>query len=183
MVSFPTLGRARRAESAPELPEELRALRDECLDTLRRQARWVALASATPIPGVDLAADVALLTRLLPDIARRFRVSETELRQLDPRVAAVAWRVLRSMGPTVLGKAVTYALVLPLARGIGVKLGVRQAAKYVPLLGNATAAAVGYATFMLLGRRHIEQCIRVRLAIDGVGAIHDVADASEAARG
>lgn len=158
-------------------------MREECLDALRRQARWVALASATPLPGVDLAADVALLTRLLPDISRRFRVSETELRQLDPRIAAVAWRALKSVGPTVLGKAVTSALVLPLARGIGVRLSVRQAAKYVPLVGNATAAAIGYAAFMALGRRHIDQCIRVRLAIDGAGNIHDAQDASGAARG
>ena len=43
----------------------------------------------------------------------------------------------------------------------GVRLTVQQAAKYVPLAGQAVSAAMGYTAIRYLGEQHIQDCLRV----------------------
>ena len=44
---------------------------------------------------------------------------------------------------------------------MGLRLSTKQAAKYVPLAGQAIAATLGYATLRYLGEQHLRDCIRV----------------------
>jgi ATP-binding cassette subfamily F protein 3 len=47
------------------------------------------------------------------------------------------------------------------AQTIGVRLTAKQAAKYVPLAGQAVAALVGYAAIRYLGEEHLKDCVQV----------------------
>ena len=42
-------------------------------------------------------------------------------------------------------------------------LSAKQAAKYVPLAGQAVAAVVGYSAIRYLGEEHLKDCVRVAL--------------------
>jgi hypothetical protein len=65
------------------------------------------------------------------------------------------------VGSVLIGKFVTRELVLRATQAVGLRLSARQAAKFVPLAGQAAAAALGYATLRYLGEQHLRDCVRV----------------------
>jgi len=44
---------------------------------------------------------------------------------------------------------------------VGVRMTAKQAAKYVPIAGQAISAALGYATLRYLGEQHLRDCVQV----------------------
>ena len=48
-----------------------------------------------------------------------------------------------------------------MAQTVGKRLTAQQAAKYVPLAGQAVAAIMGYTALRYLGEEHIKDCVRV----------------------
>ena len=61
----------------------------------------------------------------------------------------------------MIGKLITRDLVLKLTSAMGVRMTTKQAAKYVPLAGQALSATLGYATLRYLGEQHIRDCLQV----------------------
>jgi len=61
-------------------------------------------------------------------------------------------------------KFVTRDLILRLAQKAGMRLTTRQAAKYVPIAGQAMSAVMGYTAIRYLGEEHIKDCVRVAQA-------------------
>ena len=51
-----------------------------------------------------------------------------------------------------------------MAQAAGKRLTIKQAAKYVPLAGQAVAAVMGYTALRYLGEEHIKDCVRVAQA-------------------
>src|SRR6266536_87136 len=68
------------------------------------------------------------------------------------------------VGAALVGKFITRDLVIRMAQGMGRRLTIRQAAKYVPLAGQAVSAVMGYAALRYLGEEHIKDCVRVAQA-------------------
>ena len=98
---------------------------------------------AAILPGVVLAAMHAQIDRLAPQ----------QREQVQKAVALV--------GSALIGKFITRELVLRAAQAVGLRLSAQQAAKYVPLAGQAASAALGYATLRYLGEQHLRDCVRV----------------------
>ena len=46
-------------------------------------------------------------------------------------------------------------------KAIGIRLTAAQAAKFVPLAGQAASAALNFAALRWLGEQHIKDCVRV----------------------
>ena len=65
----------------------------------------------------------------------------------------------------LIGKFVSRDLVLKATQTLGLRLSAAQAAKYVPLAGQAVSALMGYATVRYLGEEHIKDCVRVAQAV------------------
>ncbi|KGG92761.1 hypothetical protein P367_11860 [Comamonas thiooxydans] len=65
------------------------------------------------------------------------------------------------VGSVLIGKFITRDVVLRLGKTLGLRMSTKQAARYVPLLGQLAAASIGYATLRYLGERHIQDCMRV----------------------
>jgi hypothetical protein len=65
------------------------------------------------------------------------------------------------VGSVMVGKFVTRDLVIRMAQTLGRRLTVQQAAKYVPLAGQAVSAIMGYTALRYLGEEHIKDCVRV----------------------
>src|SRR3990170_639641 len=131
---------------------------------LNRRALLGAAASAVPIPGLDWAVDAALLSRLVPAINAEFGLTPAQLDALPAHKREQVQKALAMVGSVLIGKFVTRDLVIRMAQTLGKRLTVRQAARYVPLAGQAVAAMMGYAALRYLGEEHIKDCVRVAQA-------------------
>lgn len=128
---------------------------------LHRRALVAAGASLVPVPGLDWAVDAALLSRLLPQINAEFGLAPEQLDRLSPHKREQVQKAVGLVGSVLIGKFITRELVLRASQTVGLRLTTRQAAKYVPLAGQAVAATLGYATLRYLGEQHLRDCVRV----------------------
>jgi uncharacterized protein (DUF697 family) len=132
---------------------------------LHRRALVAAAAGAVPLPGLDWAVDAALLSRLIPRLNAEFGLSATQLDRLTPHKREQVQKAVSLVGSVLIGKFISRDLVLVATRKIGMRLSAQQAAKYVPLAGQAVSALVGYGAIRYLGEEHLKDCVRVAIAV------------------
>lgn len=128
---------------------------------LNRRALVGAAASTVPVPGLDWAVDAALLSRLVPAINAEFGLTPAQLDLLPDHKREQVQKALAMVGSIVVGKFITRDLVIRMAQTVGKRLTVKQAAKYVPIAGQAISAIMGYTAIRYLGEEHIKDCVRV----------------------
>ncbi|ABM33400.1 conserved hypothetical protein [Paracidovorax citrulli AAC00-1] len=131
---------------------------------LHRRALMAAAAGVVPVPGLDWAVDAALLTRLIPEINAEFGLTPQQIDRLTPHKREQVQKAVGMVGSALIGRLVTRELVMRALRLIGVRLTAQQAAKFVPLAGQAASAALGYATLRYLGELHLRDCVQVAKA-------------------
>ncbi len=144
---------------------ELDRVRGECRKLVTTRALAAAATSVIPIPGIDIAADVGLLTSLLGQINERFGLSERQIERLDPHTGQKALLIAAGLGNGVIGRAVSKRIVSVLLRRVAKRLVVGSAAKFVPFAGSALAAALGFSAMKLAGNAHVEDCYRTARAL------------------
>ena len=111
-----------------------------------------------PVPGVDWVTDIGLLVKLLPEISQAFGLSPQQVERLAPDRRVVVYKAISAGGSMVLGRVVTKEVVMALLRLVGVRLSAQQAAKYLPLAGQAVSAALTYSALSHVCEQHIRQC-------------------------
>jgi hypothetical protein len=148
------------AEGNPALMDAVRRSRK----LLNRRALVGAAASAIPVPGLDWAVDAALLSRIVPAINAQFGLAPAQLDALPAHQREQVQKAVATVGSILVGKFVTRDLVIRMAETMGRRITARQAAKYVPIAGQAISAVMGYAAIRYLGEEHIKDCVRVAQA-------------------
>ena len=128
---------------------------------LNRRALVAAAAGIVPVPGLDWAVDAALLSRLLPKINQEFGLSPEQLARLEPAKRERVQKAIAMVGTLLIGKFITRDLVIKAAKMVGMRMTAAQAAKFVPLAGQAVSAIMGYAALRYVGEEHIKDCVRV----------------------
>ncbi len=144
---------------------ELDRVRRECRRLVTTRALAAAATSVVPIPGVDIAVDVGLLTSLLKQINERFGLSEQQVERMDPGAARKALLVAAGLGNGVIGCAVSRRLISIVLKRVAKRLAVGSAAKFVPFAGSALAAGLGFSAMKMAGNAHIEDCHRTAHAL------------------
>lgn len=144
---------------------ELDKARRDCRRLVTTRALAAAATSVVPIPGVDIAVDVGLLTSLLAQINERFGLSEKQIERLDPGAAQKALLVAAGLGNGVIGRAISKRLISIVLARVAKRIAVGSAAKYVPFAGSAIAAGLGFSAMKLAGHAHIEDCYRTARAL------------------
>jgi len=139
----------------------LEGIRSECLRMVKQRAALSAAAAAVPLPGIDVATDVSLLLELIPAITARFGLSHAQIERLPPEQQALIYSMVKKLGNAMIGRVLTQELVLLAMRKLGGRLGFKQAARFVPLLGQAAAAGLSYGAMVYLGKAHIEHCYQI----------------------
>ena len=150
-----------QAANNSALPLELaeRAVRARKL--IASRALVAAAAGAIPLPGLDWAVDAALLSKLIPQINREFGLHPHQIEQLPLHQRQRVQTAITLVGGALLGKLITKSLIISALKTVGIRLTAAQAAKFVPLAGQAASAALNYAALRWLGEQHIQDCIRV----------------------
>lgn len=133
------------AETALSLARRAR----EARRLVRRRAALSAAAAVLPIPGLDIAVDLAAFADMLNQINRSFALSPGQIERLhtDERIAMLS--ALSQVGAVFAGRYVTNAVVLTAVK----QLGARWA---------AGRAALSFWAVVRLGDAHIAECLRVR---------------------
>lgn len=145
----------------PSTPREIDALRRKCRRLVTRRAAMSAGAAAVPIPGLDVAADITLLMRLIEEINAEFGLTPEQIERLQPKTKIIVYRIIAGAGSALAGKVVTRELVVLLLKKAGMKTAAKYGAKMVPVAGQLASAAIGFAAFRVIGYQHVEACARV----------------------
>ena len=145
----------------PDTPAEVEAVVRQCRRLVSRRALVAAGAAALPLPGLDWVADVAVLLRLIPEINRAFGLTPEQVERLAPDRRIAVYKAISAGGSMLVGRMVTRELVVKLVKLIGVRLTAGQAAKFVPLAGQAVSAALTFSALRYVCEQHIQQCVEV----------------------
>ena len=129
-----------------------------CRKRVRQRAMLAAGVAMVPVPGIDWVTDVGLLVRLLPEISSAFGLSTEQVERLAPDRRVVVYKAISAGGSMLLGRMVTKELVMLLLKTVGVRLSTQQAAKYLPVAGQAVSAALTYSALKFVCEQHIKQC-------------------------
>ena len=158
------LGRQPREQPWTVMPastSDIDAVVAHCRRLVSRRALMAAGVSVVPIPGIDWLTDIAVLMRLIPDINHAFGLTEQQVERLSPDRRVVVYKAISAGGSMLIGKLVTHELVVRVLRLVGVRLTAQQAAKFVPIAGQAVSAALTYSSLRYVCEQHIQQCVSV----------------------
>lgn len=148
----------------PGLPDSARdvaIIARRCRGIVRTRAVASATVAMVPIPGLDMVADVALLARMIERINHEFGLSPQQIERLDSSTRMLLYRSITGFGTSMVGKAVTRALVIQVLQKVGVRLASRSVARLVPLAGQAVSATLSFTAVRYVGERHVRDCLRV----------------------
>ncbi|HEY2558993.1 MAG TPA: hypothetical protein VGI48_04705 [Caldimonas sp.] len=145
----------------PATSREIDAVARYCRRLVNRRALVAAGVAVVPVPGLDWVTDVAVLMQLIPDINQAFGLTPEQIERLAPDRRVVVYKAISAGGGLLIGKLVTRELVMSMLRVVGVRLTAQQAAKFVPIAGQAVSAALTYSTLRFVCEQHIRQCIAI----------------------
>jgi uncharacterized protein (DUF697 family) len=145
----------------PDSPEEIEAVVRQCRRLVTKRALLAAGVAMVPIPGVDWITDVAVLMKLIPEINHAFGLNHEQVERLAPDRRLVVYKAISAGGGVLVGKFVTRELIIRVLKLVGVRLSTQQAAKYVPIAGQAVSAALTFSSLKFVCEQHIQQCAAV----------------------
>ncbi|MCX7892836.1 MAG: hypothetical protein N2544_10795 [Burkholderiales bacterium] len=151
----------------PATPAELEAIRARCRRMVTKRALASAGVALVPVPGADILADVTMLVQLIERINAEFGLTPAQIERLNPQRRLAVYKAVVAFGGAMVGRVVTTDLVIAALRLVGMRLTARQAARWVPVAGQATAAAISFAAMRYVGNRHIDDCVHVVDALLG----------------
>ena len=155
----------RKAEAGwavvPASTREIDAVVRHCRRLVSRRAMLAAGVAVVPLPGIDWLTDIAVLMRLIPDINHAFGLTPEQIERLAPDRRVAVYKAISAGGGMLIGKLVTRDLIVSALRVVGVRLTTQQAAKFVPIAGQAVSAALTYSTLRYVCEQHIQQCVAI----------------------
>jgi uncharacterized protein (DUF697 family) len=162
-----TLGKLfkRRAAShwavVPATAQAIDEVVRHCRSLVSRRALVAAGVSVVPVPGIDWVTDVAVLLRLIPDINHAFGLTPEQIERLAPDRQVIVYKAISAAGGLLIGKLVTRDMAMRALRLVGVRLTTQQAAKFVPIAGQAVSAVLTYSSLRYVCEQHIQQCAAI----------------------
>ena len=145
----------------PDTADQIDDVARYCRRLVNRAALLAAGVAVIPLPGIDWVTDVGVLMKLIPDINRAFGLTPEQVERLAPDRRVVVYKALSAGGSLLVGRLVTRELVLQVLGRVGVRLTTQQAAKLVPIAGQAVSAALTFSALKYVCELHIRQCMAV----------------------
>jgi small GTP-binding protein len=141
--------RGAKAYSARFLQEK----RAACEKYVSYAAAVAAANGINPVPGVDVAVDISIIVKLFKEIRDNYGLSDSFLTNLKQSSIPVVGRLANNV--------VQYAAkegVLMLLKSFAGKQAAKTFAKYIPIVGQAIAASLGYAITSSVGNSYLNDC-------------------------
>jgi uncharacterized protein (DUF697 family) len=162
----------RKASPAATVVDPTEAIAERCRKLVTQRAMLAAGVAMVPVPGLDWLTDIGVLVKLLPEINRAFGLTPAQIEQLAPNRKVVVYKAISAGSGLLVGRIVTRELVIQALKVVGVRLTTQQAAKFVPIAGQAVSAALTFSALKYVCEQHIRQCQSVarQLALPAPGA-------------
>jgi uncharacterized protein (DUF697 family) len=141
--------------------DDLEQVRAACLLLIRRRALLSATASFVPIPGAGLITDTAVLVSLIDDINEKFGLDKQAIKELSPAKKALAYQLMTRAGGMLAARLSTSHLLGLILQRAGLRLGIVEATRYAPIIGQALSAGIAYFILTRISRQHVEQCMQL----------------------
>ena len=148
-------------EVVPGPGDDLQAIARQCRKRVASRAWLAAGVAMVPLPGLDWITDIGLLVKLLPEISAAFGLTPAQIERLAPDRRIVVYKAISAGGGLLMGKVITRELVIKMVQLVGVRMTTQQAAKFVPIAGQALSAALTYSALRYVCEQHIKQCMAV----------------------
>jgi uncharacterized protein (DUF697 family) len=150
----------RRAAAAPTptVDDATEAIARRCRRLVTQRAMFAAGVAMVPVPGLDWVTDIGVLVKLLPAINRAFGLTPEQIERLAPDRMLVVYKAMSAGSGMLVGRIVTRELVMQVLKMVGVRLTTQQAAKYVPIAGQAVSAVLTFSALKYVCEQHIRQC-------------------------
>lgn len=149
----------------PNNLSELDRIYNDAKSMVTKRAATSGLTAAIPLPGVDVAADVAIMMELLPAINKKFGLSHEQIEQLDSsskqQLLVIITSVGTEIGKQLIGKVVTKEVVAMLLKKVATKVATKQVTKFIPFIGQAVAASISFGAMKYLGNSHVDECYAI----------------------
>jgi len=145
----------------PDTPQQIDAVARQCRRLVTKRALLGAGVALVPVPGVDWVTDIGILMKLIPDINRAFGLTPEQVERFSPDRRLVVYKAISAGGSLLLGRLVTREMVMQVLRMVGLRLTTQQAAKYVPIAGQAVSAVLTFSALKYVCEQHIRQCMDV----------------------
>jgi uncharacterized protein (DUF697 family) len=160
-----------RLSVVPDTPQDIAAVARRCRRLATQRALLAAGVAAVPVPGIDWLTDVGVLLKVIPEINEKFGLTPEQIERLAPDRQVVVFKAISAGGSVLVGRLVTRELVLAVLKMVGLRLTTQQAAKVVPIAGQAVSAALTFSALKYVCEQHIRQCIAVsrQLALPAPG--------------
>lgn len=145
----------------PDTPADIEAVARQCRRLVTKRALLAAGVAVMPVPGIDWITDVGVLLKVIPEINQKFGLTPEQIERLAPDRQVVVYKAISAGGSLLVGKLVTRELILKVLKFVGIRLTTQQAAKYVPIAGQAVSAMLTFSALKFVCEQHIKQCIDV----------------------
>jgi uncharacterized protein (DUF697 family) len=152
------MGKSKTASTDYQGHDEVEATAARCRRLVTKRALLAAGVAMVPVPGLDWLTDIGVLVKLLPEINREFGLSPEQIERLAPDRRLVVYKAISTGGGLLVGRLVTRELVLKALTAVGVRLTTQQAAKFVPIAGQAVSAMLTFGALKYVCEQHIRQC-------------------------
>ncbi|UNU73867.1 hypothetical protein LU293_02915 [Moraxella nasovis] len=137
----------------------LEQVRTECQALAKSRAKLSAGAAIIPVPFLDVAIDVGMLSKLLPEITEKFGLKDaSDISTEDGK--KMQQKTIRDRILAVGGLVATRGITNKAIQGFGGRILSKQVAKYIPFGGQMVAATLGYMIFKKIAFDHIETCYK-----------------------
>jgi uncharacterized protein (DUF697 family) len=145
----------------PGTPADIEEVARQCRRLVTKRALVAAGVAVIPLPGLDWLTDVGVLLKVIPEINEKFGLTPEQIERLAPDRRIVVYKAMSAAGSLLIGKLVTRELVIAVLKTIGVRLTTQQAAKFVPVAGQAVSAMLTFSALKFVCEQHIKQCAEV----------------------
>ncbi|MDF1814416.1 MAG: hypothetical protein P1V20_19580 [Verrucomicrobiales bacterium] len=162
---------------------DMGAYREEALQEKQELAKkrvviYAGLAAANglnPIPGTDIAVDLGIIVKMAKEIAHIFGLDKNQVefvkRLLGPKAIPRLFEKVAQFTTKYLAKE-GIAILL---KKMGKKVAAKTASKYVPFVGPAISATIGFHATLHLGRDLNNEA--AELALEIIQAMQEAAEA------
>jgi predicted GTPase/uncharacterized protein (DUF697 family) len=104
-----------------------------------------AVNGINPIPGLDIALDIAILLKMSKEIQNIYGLDENSINELSKRMGNDAnFTVIKTKAGQYASKFVAKEGIMLLLKRLSVNIGSKEVLKYIPFIGQIAAAGIGY---------------------------------------
>lgn len=136
--------------------KHLDAKKESAKRLIYKYAGVAAANGLNPVPGVDISVDLGVILVLFNKLRDSYGLSENKINNLAP--------TLLPIGKKVLDIATKEGILLLLKRFAGQQAS-KQISKYIPFVGQAIAATIGFTMTKYAGESYLNDCHELAMKI------------------